>query len=231
MLSVHGRKPAAVVIEPVARKLTSWGITPNMVTVAGTVCGVALALWLIPTGHLFLAAALIGLTVATDMVDGTMARMRGGGTKFGAVLDATCDRLTDGAIFAGLIIYLVLQDPIPIALLIATLVILVCSQVTSYVKARAEASEIKVVGGLVERPERLIIGLVAIGLHGLGLPFVLAIGLWILAAGSAYTVVERLIISARSDNAAGLIAAPAGARDFNTPMDNEHQHNGAGDNS
>ena len=219
MLSVHGRKPAAVVIEPIARKLSSWGVTPNMVTVAGTICAIVFAVWLIPTGHHFVAAALIGLTVATDMVDGTMARMRGGGTNFGAVLDATCDRLTDGAIFAGLAVYLVLQEQTQVSLLIATLLILVCSQVTSYVKARAEASEIKVVGGLVERPERLIIGLVAIGLHGLGLPFVLAIGLWILAAGSVYTVVERLVIAARSDNAAGLIAAPAGAREFISPAE------------
>ena len=84
MLSVHGRKPAAVVIEPIARRLSSWGVTPNMVTIAGTVLAIIFALWLIPAGHLFIAAALIGLTVATDMVDGTMARMRGGGTNFGA---------------------------------------------------------------------------------------------------------------------------------------------------
>lgn len=214
MLSVHGRKPAAVVIEPIARRLSAWGVTPNMVTVAGTVLAVVFAVWLIPTGHLFAGAALIGLTVATDMVDGTMARMCGGGTKFGAVLDATCDRLSDGAIFAALAIYFVLHAPHEIALLIATLIILVCSQVTSYVKARAEASEIKVVGGLVERPERLIIGLVSIGLHGLGLPYVLAIGLWVLAAGSLYTVVERLIIAARDENANGAIAAPVGAKEF-----------------
>ncbi|AEI09501.1 Phosphatidylglycerophosphate synthase [Corynebacterium resistens DSM 45100] len=188
-----------------------------MVTIAGTILAVAFAVWLIPSGHLFAAAALIGLTVATDMVDGTMARMQGGGTKFGAVLDATCDRLSDGAIFAGLAIYFVLHDPGEVALLSATLLILVCSQVTSYVKARAEASDIKVVGGLIERPERLIIGLVAIGLHGLGLPYILAIGLWTLAAGSAYTVIERLIITARADNATETIAAPVGAREFSKP--------------
>lgn len=217
MLSVHGRKPAAVVIEPIARRLSNLGITPNMVTIAGTILAVAFAVWLIPSGHLFAAAALIGLTVATDMVDGTMARMQGGGTKFGAVLDATCDRLSDGAIFAGLAIYFVLHNPGEVALLSATLLILVCSQVTSYVKARAEASGIKVVGGLIERPERLIIGLVAIGLHGLGLPYILAIGLWTLAAGSAYTVIERLIITARADNATETIAAPVGAREFSKP--------------
>ena len=94
------------------------------------------------------------------------------------------------------------------------LVILVASQVTSYVKARAEASGIKVVGGLIERPERLIISLVAVGIGGLGVPHVLAWGLWILAAGSLYTVVERLVIVARSDAASQTIAAPEGAREF-----------------
>ena len=217
MLSVHGRKPAAVVIEPIARRLSSWGVTPNMVTIAGTVLAIIFALWLIPAGHLFIAAALIGLTVATDMVDGTMARMRGGGTNFGAVLDATCDRLSDGAIFAALTVYFVLHEPHEVGLLCAVLLILVCSQVTSYVKARAEASDIKVIGGLIERPERLIIGLVSIGLHGLGLPYILAIGLWALAAGSVYTVIERLWITATAENAAGKIAAPTGAREFSTP--------------
>ena len=148
MLSVHGRKPASVVIEPVARTLHKAGVSPNVVTVAGTAIAIVFALWLIPTGHHFAAAVLIGLTVATDMVDGTMARMRGGGTKFGATLDATCDRLSDGAVFGALAFWCALQQPQEKVLMALSLVILVASQVTSYVKARAEASGIKVVGGL-----------------------------------------------------------------------------------
>lgn len=220
MLSVHGRKPAAVVIEPIAAALTRMGVTPNMMTLAGTVVSVGLALWLIPTGHHFAAAALIGLTVATDMVDGTMARMRGGGTNFGATLDATCDRIADGAIFGALALWFAgaWQEPSTpnFTLMAVCMVILVASQVTSYVKARAEASDIKIVGGLVERPERLIIGLVSLGLHGLGVPHILAWGLWILAAGSVYTVVERLVLAAKDPAAAHHISAPAGAKSFET---------------
>lgn len=214
MLSVHGRGPAAVIIEPIARVLHKMGITPNAVTVFGTLMAIGFALWLIPSGHHFAAAVLIGLTVATDMVDGTMARMRGGGTRFGATLDATCDRLSDGAIFGALVLWFGLQEPANTVMMSLCLVILVASQVTSYVKARAEASGIKVVGGLIERPERLIISLVAVGIGGLGVPHVLAWGLWILAAGSLYTVVERLVIVARSDAASQTIAAPEGAREF-----------------
>lgn len=214
MLSVHGRKPAAVFIEPVARGLSKIGVTPNMVTLGGTILAIVFAVWLIPTGHHFAAAALIGLTVATDMVDGTMARMRGGGTRFGATLDATCDRLTDGAVFGALAFWFATLDEPNRILMVVSLVILVASQVTSYVKARAEASGIKVVGGLIERPERLIIGLVSLGIGGLGVPYILAVGLWILVVGSLYTVVERLVIVAKSDAASEHIEAPTGAREF-----------------
>ncbi|WP_459611679.1 phosphatidylinositol phosphate synthase [Corynebacterium urogenitale] len=217
MLSVHGRKPAAVVIEPIARGLCKLGITPNMVTLTGTILAIGFALWLIPTNHHFAAAALIGLTVATDMVDGTMARMRGGGTKFGATLDATCDRLTDGAIFGALAFWFAIKEEPNEVLMALCLVILVSSQVTSYVKARAEASGIKVIGGLIERPERLIIGLLSLGLDGLGVPYVLAGGLWVLCAGSIYTVIERLVIVGKSAAAAERIEAPTGAREFSSP--------------
>ncbi|KAB1503731.1 CDP-alcohol phosphatidyltransferase family protein [Corynebacterium sp. 320] len=223
MLSVHGRKPAAVVVEPIAKWLTRMGLTPNSVTLIGTVISVALALWLIPTGHHFAAAVLIGITVATDMVDGTMARLRGGGTNFGATLDATCDRIADGAIFGALCLWFAgINDANVVPdypLMAVCLVIVVASQVTSYVKARAEASSIKIVGGLVERPERLIISLVCLGLDGLGVPHVLAWGLWVLAAGSVYTVVERLVIASRDPKAGEHIAAPAGARTFDHAED------------
>lgn len=216
MLSVRGRRPAAVVIEPIARRLVNWGVTPNAVTVTSTAVAVVLSIALIPTGHHFLAGILLGITVATDMVDGTMARMRGGGTKFGATLDATCDRITDGVLFGSIAWWLAFQDEHgPYKLLFASaLVIMVASQVTSYVKARAEASEIKVDGGLIERPERLIIGLVSLGLSGLGVPYILGAGLIILAIGSVYTVLERLVIVARSDAASEVIAAPTGAHEF-----------------
>lgn len=218
MLSVRGRRPAAVVIEPIARRLVNWGVSPNVVTITSTAVAIVLSIALIPTGHHFLAGVLIGIVVATDMIDGTMARMRGGGTRYGATLDATCDRITDGVLFGSIAWWMAFQhDHEPYKGLFAlALVIMVASQVTSYVKARAEASQIKVDGGLVERPERLIIGLVALGLSGLGVPYILGAGLVILAAGSVYTVLERLVMVARSDVASEKIAAPTGAAEFDT---------------
>lgn len=216
MLGVHGRKPAAVVIEPIARSLVKAGISPNTVTVVGTLGACVAALVLIPTGHLFAAAIIIGLLTAVDMVDGTMARIRGGGTTFGATLDASCDRITDGAVFAAIVWWIVSAQQGERHQLIAALIVLVTSQVISYVKARAEAGGLDIVGGLVERPERLIIGLVGLGLEGLGVPHVLSIALWILAIGSIFTVIQRMVMASKSPHANDKIAAPHGAKEFPT---------------
>ncbi|ACP33023.1 phosphatidylglycerophosphate synthase [Corynebacterium sp. HMSC074C01] len=202
MLSVHGRKPAAVVVVPVAKLFLKMGLTPNVVTVVGTIVTIAISVILIPLDHLFAAALLSGLFAAFDMLDGTMARLTTGGSNFGATLDASCDRITDGALFAAIAYWMVYVDnahPINFA---ACMVVLVSSQVISYVKARGEASGFKMVGGLVERPERLILGLGGVGLEGLGVPYALEVALWLLAVGSAFTIYQRMRQAARQDTKA-----------------------------
>ena len=199
MLSVHGRKPAAVVVEPVARGFLKVGLTPNAVTLIGTFVTIAITVTLIPSGHLFAAAVFSGVFAAFDMVDGTMARLSGGATKFCATLDASCDRITDGALFAAIIWYLIYFDNEHPATIFAALVVLVTSQVISYVKARGEASGFSMIGGLIERPERLILGLVGIGLEGLGVPYILPVCLWLLAIGSVFTVYQRLMQAYKQD--------------------------------
>ena len=217
MLNARARKPLARFVEPVADRLNRAGISPNAVTVAGTVAAVAAALWLIPTGHLFAAAVLMALFTAFDLIDGTMARLRGGGSRFGAVLDASCDRITDGALFGAVAWWAWYHYEAPEPLVAATLTVLVASQVISYVKARAEASGFTVDGGLVERAERLIIGLLGIGLQGLGVPYAADVAMWVLAAGSVFTVVQRLAMVARQPGAAEYIAPPKGAQDGPAP--------------
>lgn len=211
MLSTSGRKPASIVVQPVAQALLKVGLTPNVVTVLGTVITIAISVVLIPTGHLFWAAILSGVFAAMDMVDGTMARLSGGGTKFGATLDATCDRITDGALFAAITWWLVYSYDAPRSLVVASLVVLVSSQVISYVKARGEASGFTMNGGLIERPERLILGLVGIGLQGLGVPRAVDVALWILAVGSVFTVGQRFVIASRDPHAHEPTKAPKGA--------------------
>lgn len=213
MLSVHGRRPVAVIVEPVARLLNRTGISPNTVTVLGAVITTVIAVVLIPAGHLAWAAVLSGIFAAFDMVDGTMARLRGGGTKFGATLDATCDRITDGVLFAAITWWLIYSYDAHPSLVAASFVVLISSQVISYVKARGEASGFAMVGGLIERPERLIIGLVGVGLQGFGVPFAIDVAIWILAAGSVFTVLQRLRIANNAPNAGESTEAPAGTEE------------------
>jgi len=213
VLSIYGRKPAAVVVEPVARGLIRAGLTPNAITLLGTAATVAVTVTLIPQGHLVLAAVLSLLFAAFDMVDGTMARLRGGGSAYGATLDASCDRVTDGALFGAIVMWLVYTDHAAPATVAAALVVLVLSQVISYIKARGEAGGLKIVGGLIERPERLIIGLGGLALEGLGVPWAIEAALWTLAAGSIFTVVQRLRTAARDTHAGDPVAAPAGSKE------------------
>lgn len=202
MLSVHGRKPAAVIVVPVAKLFLKMGLTPNVITVVGTIVTIAISVILIPLDHLFAAAVLSGLFAAFDMLDGTMARLTTGGSKFGATLDASCDRITDGALFAAIAYWMVYVDQTHPANFAACMVVLVSSQVISYVKARGEASGFKMVGGLVERPERLILGLGGVGLEGLGVPYALEVALWLLAVGSVFTIYQRMRQAARQDTKA-----------------------------
>jgi CDP-diacylglycerol---glycerol-3-phosphate 3-phosphatidyltransferase len=179
---------------PTARACLRVGLTPDAVTILGTVVAVAGALTLFPLGKLFAGTLVVWFFVLFDMLDGAMARERGGGTRFGAVLDATCDRVSDGAVFCGLLWWIAfgLHDKL---LVVATLICLVTSQVISYIKARAEASGLRGDGGIIERPERLIIVLVGAGVSDF--PFVswppaLPVAMWLLAAASVVTCVQRL---------------------------------------
>ena len=93
------------IFTPLARALLAIGVTADMVTVVGTIITSLLALWLIPNGHLFLGAFLIGIFALFDSLDGVMARLSGRAGPWGAYLDSTLDRITDGAVFGSIIIF------------------------------------------------------------------------------------------------------------------------------
>ncbi|MCC8243516.1 phosphatidylinositol phosphate synthase [Saccharothrix luteola] len=196
MLNIFARASVSRVTDPIGAWLLRRGLTPNAVTVLGTVGSVAVSLWFIPRGQLFTGAALVTVFVLFDLIDGAMARAQGGGTKFGAVLDASCDRIADGALFAAIAWWAFGAGEHGLAA--ATLVSLVGAQVTSYVKARAEASGLSADGGLAERAERFIVALVGVGLHGLGVPYVLPVALYLLAALVSITVVQRILAVSRA---------------------------------
>jgi CDP-diacylglycerol--glycerol-3-phosphate 3-phosphatidyltransferase len=198
---------------PVAKAALKVGLTPDMVTIIGTAGSVLAALIMFPIGQLWWGSVAVFVFVLADMLDGAMARQRGGGTRFGAVLDATCDRISDGAIFCGLLWWVVFSMHSS-SLAVATMICLVTSQVISYVKARAEASGLEGGGGLIERPERLIIVLVGAGFSDLPffpMPVVLPIAMWLLAVTSLVTVGQR-VHSVRSSPGAMDKIPPATAR-------------------
>ncbi len=197
MLNVVARVYVNRVTEPLGRWLVARGITPDAVTVTGTLGSVVSALVFLPRGQLFIGTLFVTLFVLFDLVDGAMARAKGKGTPFGAVLDSTCDRIADGALFAALT-WWALGVGESRVLGVAALICLVAGQLVSYIKARAEGVGLKVSGGLVERAERLILALVGTGLAGLGVPYALDVALWVLAAASVWTVGQRLAEARRS---------------------------------
>ncbi|MGI9005009.1 MAG: phosphatidylinositol phosphate synthase [Streptosporangiaceae bacterium] len=179
------------VLAPVGRALARTPLTPNMLTVIGTIGVTAGALSLFPTGHLFAGTLVCTGFVLTDMLDGTLARLTGSTGKFGAFLDSTMDRVADSAVFAGIAIWLATGGHDRLLALVAVFC-LVTGGLVSYAKARAEGLGLRADVGIAERTERLIIGLAAIGLSGLGVPYVLPIGLWLLAVLSTITFGQRV---------------------------------------
>src|SRR6476620_9101220 len=179
---------------PVAKAALRAGFTPDSITFLGTAGSVLGALTLFPIGQLWWGGVVVWFFVLADMLDGAMARQRGGGTRFGAVLDATCDRIADGAVFCGLLWWAAfgLRST---SLVVALMSCLGTSQVISYVKARAEASGLSGEGGLIERPERLVIVLTGAGLSGvsfLHVPWLLHVAAWLLAVASVITLGQRV---------------------------------------
>jgi CDP-diacylglycerol--glycerol-3-phosphate 3-phosphatidyltransferase len=182
---------------PVGAVLARTPITPNMITVAGTVGVVGGALGLFPIGELFPGAFTCTVFVLLDMVDGVLARIKGTSGNWGAFLDSTMDRIADAGIFSGLVIWFMLGGRNPL-LAGVCLFCLVMGSLVSYAKARAEGLGLRCDVGLIERPERMLISLIAVGVSGLGVPYILQVGLWALAAGSAFTFGQRVLAVYRS---------------------------------
>jgi CDP-diacylglycerol---glycerol-3-phosphate 3-phosphatidyltransferase len=207
MPSLFSRSMWGRVITPLGTRLAALGVTADAVTVFGTLGAVAGALVFYTRGVFFVGTLVIWFFVMLDMVDGAVARARGGSSRFGAVLDSTMDRVADAAVFGALLWWFAGPgDSRP--LLLAALLCLVLGTVISYVKARAEGAGLRCDVGLVERPQRLVIVLAGTGLDGLGVPYVQAVALWLLVGLSAITVGQRLVEVHRQAAAADRVSEP-----------------------
>ena len=200
MLQGSLRPPMTRLITPLSRALLKIGVTANSITVFGALGTIAASLLLFTTGHLFAGTTVITFFVLTDLLDGTLARMSPqGSSTWGALLDSTLDRVGDAAVLGSLIYWLMKSHD---HLVGVAFIALVAGSLISYIKARAESLDIECNGGIAERTERLIILLVATGFAGLGVPYVLTIGIWLLTVLSLVTVAQRLAIVYRATSGA-----------------------------
>jgi len=192
MLQRSLRDPVAKIIAPLVKSLIKLGISANVISTIGGLGSVICALYFFPKGEFIAGVILVTAFVLFDLFDGAVARASNKGvSKWGALLDSTLDRLSDAAIFLGALFYFIDKSD----RLVPVIIIATCASfMVSYIKARAESLGIECNGGLAERSERLIIALTAYGLHGLGLDYAMAIGIWVLAIISIFTMAQRMMI-------------------------------------
>lgn len=198
------------VIEPVADFLVRNRVRPNTITTIGTLCTVV-AGTLFAMGHIRSGGLFLGVTALFDVLDGTVARRTGTSTLFGAFYDSTLDRVSDGMLLGGLVVfYATSAVHHSVVLLVIALLGMIATFVTSYTRSRAEALGLDAKVGLLQRPERVTLlsapqALFGLALHGwvlAGIVTLLSVTAWI-------TVVQRMAYVHRTTQ--GLDRAAAGA--------------------
>jgi CDP-diacylglycerol--glycerol-3-phosphate 3-phosphatidyltransferase/CDP-diacylglycerol--inositol 3-phosphatidyltransferase len=189
---------------PLGNLLLRWGVSPNAVTLVGTLGVCAGALVFFPQGWLLAGVLVVTAFVFSDMIDGYMARTSGRISPFGAFLDSTLDRVGDAAIFGGLAMYYVGPGDSEWRAALA-IYCLVMGSITSYARARAESLGMQAKVGIAERSDRLVSILVMTGLADLlrilgvgdGVMWLIPVTLGVLAVASTITVVQRILVVRR----------------------------------
>lgn len=186
---------------PVGDFLLRHGVSPNTVTLVGTLGVVAGAVVCFPQGWLLAGVLVISVFVFSDMLDGYMARTSGQASPFGSFLDSTLDRIGDAAIFGGLAMYYVGPGDNRWWAALAVYCLSMGS-VTSYARAKAESLGMQAKVGIAERADRLVAILIAVGLSDLlrilgvddDVMWLIPIALGLLALASTITVVQRVLV-------------------------------------
>jgi CDP-diacylglycerol--glycerol-3-phosphate 3-phosphatidyltransferase/CDP-diacylglycerol--inositol 3-phosphatidyltransferase len=169
------------------------GISPDVITLVGTLGVSAGALIFFPQGWLWQGVLVITAFVFSDLVDGAMARKVGRTDLFGAFLDSTLDRIADAALFGGMALFFAWQAESRLYLALS-LICLVMGSVTSYARSKGEQLGFDAKTGLAERPDRLV-GLLLPAFFGdvFGIPWLYEIALWLIAVLSTITVLQRIL--------------------------------------
>lgn len=196
MISASIKAPVTRVITPFCGWLLTRGVTANLLSAIGGLGASVSALVFFSRGSYLWGTAITLFFVLFDLFDGTLARLSdSGGSTWGALLDSTLDRISDAAVLGSIAYFLMKSHDHLVPVLI---IALVAGGLVSYIKARAEGLGIACNGGLAERTERLMIIFLATWIAGFGVPYILAVGVWLLAVASVYTIGERLLIVYRA---------------------------------
>ena len=190
-LNAYARTVTDRIVAPIARGLVRLGATPNWITFCGLLLSFA-GVTVVLLGRPLAGAFVMAFGAVLDAFDGAVARLRGTSGPFGAFYDSVTDRVSDAAVF-GAAAWLVRDDPL---LFGVAIVAAGAAQLTSYIRAKAEALGWDATVGVIERAERVIILIAAIGLG------FLPVALWILAIGGLITVVQRLRVVVQQAKAA-----------------------------
>ena len=191
--NANARRSIARFIDPMARSLLRLKVTPDGISWFGCGATILISAGFLAQGRFLIGAILFGVFGLIDLLDGTMARMLGTSGPWGAFLDSTLDRISDSAVICALIYFYVHTDVEYADLaVVAGIISLVMSLLTSYARAKAESLDAKCTVGIAERAERNIIIWIALVISGLVTdvtPYALAF----LAVVSSITVVQRII--------------------------------------
>ena len=191
--NANARRSVARFIDPVASTLLRLKVTPDGITWFGCGATVVISVVFLAQGKFLIGAILFGAFSLIDLVDGTMARMLGTAGPWGAFLDSTLDRISDSAVICALIYFYVntVTDNSQLAV-VAGIVSLVMSLMTSYARAKAESLDAKCTVGIAERAERNLIIWLALLISGIFVD-VMPYALVLLAVASTITVVQRIL--------------------------------------
>lgn len=186
MFSELARKYSRTFLEPIARFISLTGISPNVITLTGFILMIGVAI-VLARGNLFLGGLLIVAVVLFDALDGTLARLMGRTSRFGAFLDSTLDRFSEAVIYLGILVHLIGEPnrELDTILIYATIV---GSLMVSYARARAEGIGVPLKDGLFTRFERVLLLVLGLILNQL------RPALWILAIFSNFTAVQRMYL-------------------------------------
>lgn len=181
-LTDWARRWSAGILEPLARLIARTGVSPNAVTVTGLALNAGVA-WVLAQGHMRVGGLLVALAGLFDALDGTLARLTGQKSRFGAFLDSFVDRLCEAALYLGLLVFYTRRGARQeIVLIYATVV---GSLLISYARARAEGLGLECKVGLLTRMERAAILALALLLDRM------SIALWVLAVLTNFTALQR----------------------------------------